>query len=83
MHKYSFLVLGGTDEALGRLYLVLWHIGVILIAMLASAFLSARASTRLAIITLPPLNLAMALFGNEYLDFLNLIGVIGGFIAGK
>ncbi|CAG9766635.1 unnamed protein product [Ceutorhynchus assimilis] len=73
--------LGGTDEAVGRLYLVLWHVGFILTGMLACAFLSARASTRMVIVTLPPFNLAMALSGNEFLNFSNLLIAIGTLIA--
>ncbi|XP_050309369.1 protein brambleberry-like [Anthonomus grandis grandis] len=81
--SWLMTALGGTDEAVVRLSLVFSHVGLMLIAMLASAFVSARASTRLAIITLPPMNLAMALYGHEYLDYLNLIFVVGGFIAAQ
>ncbi|RZC38000.1 brambleberry-like, partial [Asbolus verrucosus] len=57
--------LGGTDLAVERLYLIIWHSLFMMISMLTCAFLSARISTRLIVATLPPLNLALALWDNE------------------
>lgn len=67
-----------------RLYLVLWHSAFMLLAMLTSAFLTARPSTRFAVAILPPLNLGMALSGErEYLSPVSLTAAIGVFILGK
>lgn len=57
--------LGGTDLAVERLYLIIWHSVFMLLAMLTCAFLSARLTTRLMVATLPPLNLTFALWGSE------------------
>ncbi|KAJ8920677.1 hypothetical protein NQ315_004816 [Exocentrus adspersus] len=73
--------LGGTDLAVERLYIILWHSALMLISMLACAFLSARESTRLVVVTLPPLNLFAALFGDWHMDPVLLMSTLGGFIA--
>ncbi|XP_057651120.1 protein brambleberry-like isoform X1 [Diorhabda carinulata] len=76
--------LGGTDTAIDRIYLIIWHSAFMLLAMLTCAFLAARASTRFIVALLPPLNLAIALHGEyQYLDFLTLIGSIVLFIIGQ
>ncbi|KAJ8963728.1 hypothetical protein NQ314_005421 [Rhamnusium bicolor] len=73
--------LGGTDLAIERIYLVLWHSVFMLLAMLSCAFLAARASTRLVVVTLPLFNLAVALHGEyQYLDPISLASAIGIFI---
>lgn len=73
--------LGGTDLAVERLYLILWHSVFMLIAMLSCAFLAARPSTRFVVVTLPPLNLAVGMYGNEqHLDVVQLTGAILAFI---
>ncbi|CAH0557887.1 unnamed protein product [Brassicogethes aeneus] len=65
--------LGGTDSAIERLYLIVWHFAFMLMAMLSCAFLTARLSTRIAVVSLPPLNLALAFYGQEqHLDPLSL-----------
>ncbi|ENN76300.1 protein brambleberry [Dendroctonus ponderosae] len=73
--KVSWILtaLGGTDQAVERLNLVFSHVCFSLVAMLGCAFLSAKPSTRLAIISLPPINLVMAVFGNSYLGLQNLL----------
>lgn len=75
--------LGGTDLTVERLYLISWHSAFMLLAMVACAFLTARTSTRLVVATLPPFNLAFALYGENHLDFVSLTGFVGGFILGK
>lgn len=74
--------LGGTDIAVGRLYLILWHTAFMLVAMLTCAFLSARMTTRLAVATLPPLNLAVAFVsdGGQELGPVALGGAIVAFV---
>ncbi|XP_066251045.1 protein brambleberry-like [Euwallacea similis] len=81
--SWVMTALGGTDEAVERLYLVLWHIGLILLSMLACAFLSARASTRLIAITVPVANLTMALYGKDHFTFINLVSWIAGLITAQ
>ncbi|KAL1491145.1 hypothetical protein ABEB36_011786 [Hypothenemus hampei] len=76
-------VLGGTDKAVERLYLVSWHLGFILISMLSSVFLSALPSTRLATVTLPILNLVFAIYGNASLDFSSLIMCLMLILSGQ
>ncbi|KAJ8939936.1 hypothetical protein NQ318_007864 [Aromia moschata] len=76
--------LGGTDMAIERLYLVLWHSAFMLLAMLTCAFLSVRASTRFVVATLPPLNLAVALYGEQqYLNPVLLCSAIAGFVLSQ
>lgn len=76
--------LGGTDTAIDRIYLIIWHSAFVLLAMLTCAFLAARPSTRLMVALLPPLNLAVALHGEyQYLDFLTLVGSIVSFIIAQ
>ncbi|XP_066141533.1 protein brambleberry-like isoform X2 [Euwallacea fornicatus] len=81
--SWVMTALGGTDEAVERLYLVLWHIGLILLSMLACAFLSARASTRLIAIAVPIANLTIALYGKNHFSFINLIFWIAGLITAQ
>ncbi|XP_076270203.1 protein brambleberry-like isoform X2 [Rhynchophorus ferrugineus] len=68
--------LGGTDQAVDKLFIMLWHGCFILIGMVTSAFLSANRVTRVMVFFLPPLNLALALNGYCYLDFITLLSVI-------
>lgn len=76
--------LGGTDIAVERLSIVLWHTAFLLVSMVACAFLSARLSTRLIVATLPPLNLALSLAGNENAQDAVTLGLcIGIFIIRK
>ncbi|XP_019867205.1 protein brambleberry [Aethina tumida] len=73
--------LGGTDLAIERLYIILWHFGFMLLAMLSCAFLTAKLSTRIAVVSLPPLNLALAFYGEQhYLDPISLLAAIGVFV---
>lgn len=76
--------LGGTDLAIERLYTILWHSGFLMMSMIACAFLSAKISTRLFVATLLPLNLALALNGNENAQSpMNLAWIIGALVVGK
>ncbi|KAJ8969351.1 hypothetical protein NQ317_016136 [Molorchus minor] len=73
--------LGGTDLAIDRLYLILWHAAFMLLAMLTCAFLSQQEQVRFVVAVLPPLNLAVALLGeHQHLEPVLLAGAIGGFI---
>jgi hypothetical protein len=75
--------LGGTDLAVERLYLIIWHSAFMLISMLTCAFLSARLSTRVIVATLPPLNLALALWGTDnQMGPLSLAATILTFVLG-
>ncbi|XP_023025731.1 protein brambleberry [Leptinotarsa decemlineata] len=74
--------LGGTDHSIERIYLVLWHSTFILLAMLSCAFMGVRTSTRLVVATLPPLNLAVAFYGEQkHLDFVGLLSTILIFVV--
>ncbi|XP_072376483.1 protein brambleberry-like [Diabrotica undecimpunctata] len=76
--------LGGTDTAIDRIYIIIWHCAFMLIAMLTCAFLAARSSTRFVVALLPPLNLAVALHGQyQYLDVLSLVVAIGSFVVAQ
>ncbi|XP_028131552.2 protein brambleberry-like isoform X2 [Diabrotica virgifera virgifera] len=76
--------LGGTDTAIDRIYIIIWHAAFMLIAMLTCAFLAARPSTRFVVALLPPLNLAVALHGqHQYLDVFSLVGAIGSFVVAQ
>lgn len=69
--------LGGTDLALERLYVIVWHLTFLLISMIACAFLEAPITVRLIVAGLPPINLVLALGDNENaLGPFNLIFVI-------
>lgn len=57
--------LGGTDLALDRLYVIIWHLTLLLVSMIACAFLGASVNVRLIVAGLPPINLALALNKNE------------------
>lgn len=57
--------LGGTDMAVERLSVVLWHSGFLIASMIICAFLSARITTRFLVAVLPPLNLALSLSGDD------------------
>lgn len=72
-------VLGGTDLALERIYLILWHVVFMLVAMLVCAFLSASSFTRLIVTTLPPANLAMALHDDQ--ENLNPVALTGALLV--
>ncbi|XP_064212659.1 protein brambleberry isoform X2 [Tribolium castaneum] len=75
--------LGGTDLAVERLYLIIWHAAFILISMLTCAFLSARLTTRLIVATLPPVNLGLALWGSpNQLGPLTLLATILSLVLG-
>lgn len=75
--------LGGTDQAVERLYLILWHSAFILISMLTCAFLSAKISTRIIVATLPPVNLGLALWGTpNQLGPLNLAAAVLSLVLG-
>ncbi|KAG5862206.1 hypothetical protein JTB14_014632 [Gonioctena quinquepunctata] len=76
--------LGAADLSIERIYLVLWHSAFMLLAMVTCAFLAVRASTRLVVATLPPLNLAVALYGeHKHLDFMTLLTAIVTFVVGQ
>lgn len=72
--------LGGTDLALERLYVIVWHLTLLLVAMIASAFLGAPVNVRFIVAGLPPVNLALALSENENalgpIDLIVLIAVL-------
>lgn len=77
-------ILGGTDLALERIYVIVWHAAFMLGAMLICAFLSVSPYTRLIVATLPPANLAMALYDDyEYLNPFSLAAAVVVFILGK
>lgn len=57
--------LGGTDLALERLYIIVWHLMLMLVSMIGCAFLVAPINIRLIVAGLPPLNLALALSNND------------------
>nr|CAI5868799.1 unnamed protein product [Callosobruchus analis] len=70
--------LGGTDMAVEKLYIFLWHSAFMMLGMLTCAFLGVSVGTRIVVATLPPLNLILALYGeNKHLDPLSLLGLIG------
>lgn len=76
--------LGGTDLAVERLYLIIWHLAFIMIAMLTCAFLSANLLTRIIVATLPPVNLSLALWECEnQLTPLHLAATVLGLVVGK
>ncbi|XP_044751710.1 protein brambleberry-like [Coccinella septempunctata] len=71
--------LGGTDLAIERLYLILWHLAFFLFGMIGSAFLDVDMGIRLIVILLPSFNLAIGIYGqNQHLEPLHLLAVIGG-----
>lgn len=75
--------LGGTDLAVERLYLIMWHAAFLLLAMISCSFLAASLGVRLIVAVIPPLNLGLALCGNEKaLDPLQLIAVVTSLVAG-
>lgn len=57
--------LGGTDLALERLYIIVWHLTLLFVSMIACAFLGAPVNVRLIVAGLPPINMALALTRNE------------------
>ncbi|XP_065163475.1 protein brambleberry-like [Atheta coriaria] len=59
-------LLGGTDNALERIYIFLWHILFLIISMIASAFMNASFPTRLAVISTIPGNLALNILKSEH-----------------
>lgn len=70
--------LGGTDLAIERLYLLLWHLAFLILGMIGSAFLDVQRGIRLIVIMLPSCNLAVGLHGeHQHLDPLCLLGAIG------
>ncbi|KAL3282470.1 hypothetical protein HHI36_005653 [Cryptolaemus montrouzieri] len=70
--------LGGTDSAVERLYLILWHIAFLLSGMLGCAFLSVQIGTRLIVTFVPSLNLAIGLYeNNHYLNPIYLLASMG------
>lgn len=76
--------LGGTDMALERLYAIVWHLTLLLLSMIACAFLGAPVNVRIMVATLPPVNLALALCKNENsVGPLNLFLLITGLASGK
>lgn len=76
--------LGGTDLALERLYTITWHMAMLLGSMISCAFLGAPRSVRVIVAGLPPVNLALALNGNESaVGPFSLIMWICGLAAGK
>lgn len=84
--KFTWLstALGGTDLAVERLYLILWHSAFLLFAMISCAFLAASASVRFIVAVLPPLNLGLALCGGENaLDPIGLSFLLPILIMGK
>ncbi|XP_071052470.1 protein brambleberry-like [Onthophagus taurus] len=54
--------LGGTDIAVDRLYLLLWHISFIVIGMIICAFLSCNIPSRILITIIPIANLTCGLY---------------------
>lgn len=70
--------------AVERLYVVLCHAAFILLAMVGCAFLAAPMSVRFVVATVPPLNLVLALNGNESaVDPVGLVFVVAGLVFGK
>ncbi|VEN49079.1 unnamed protein product, partial [Callosobruchus maculatus] len=70
--------LGGTDMAVEKLYIILWHSTFMLLGMLTCAFLGVSVGTRFVVASLPPLNLVLALYGeNKHLDPVSLLSLIG------
>lgn len=67
--------LGGADVTLDKLYVIVWHLGFVLMAMLCCAFLKVPLIERLVALILPLANLAMALKSSEkqYLGPANLL----------
>lgn len=67
-NRLSWIVnhLGGTDEALDKVYIILWHILFLLTAMIACAFLAARTSTRLVVVIMVPTNLALSMYKSPH-----------------
>lgn len=76
--------LGGTDLAVERLSLVIWHAAFLLFSMVACAFLAIPTSVRIIVATLPPLNLVLALNGNsQSLDPVGLVTLVGVLVIGR
>lgn len=70
--------LGGTDLAIERLYLIMWHLAFFILGMIGSAFLDVQLGIRLIVILLPSFNLAIGLYGqHQHLDPLFLLAVMG------
>ncbi|VEN47055.1 unnamed protein product [Callosobruchus maculatus] len=70
--------LGGTDMAVEKLYMILWHSAFMLLGMLTCAFIGVSVGTRIVVASLPPLNLILALYGeNKHLDPVSLLSLIG------
>ncbi|KAK9870481.1 hypothetical protein WA026_008039 [Henosepilachna vigintioctopunctata] len=57
--------LGGTDLVVERLYLILWQVTFLLFGMLACAFLGVGTSTKVIVILLPSLNLALGMYEKQ------------------
>lgn len=76
--------LGGTDLAVERLYLIMWHSAFLLLGMVGSAFLQAPLDVRLMVATIPPANLVLAMKQSETaLDLLGLTYLLCGLILGE
>lgn len=76
--------LGGTDLALERLYVIVWHLTLLLFAMIACAFLGAPLNVRIIVSALPPANLALALSKNKNaVGPITLILLTSGLSLGK
>lgn len=76
--------LGGTDVAVDRLYMIVWHGLFLLITMIASSFLRVDMFARIIVATSPPLNLLASLQQSPYaLDFVGLSSTIGVLVLGK
>ena len=77
-------IMGATDVTIDRLYLLIWHILFMLVAMVVAVFLKVGFLTRVAVTVLPPFNLAYGLMGSgNCLTFFELASGLIGISIGK
>lgn len=77
-------ILGGTDIAVERLYIVMWHFGFLTGGMILCAFLNANMSTRIVVFSLVPVNMALYFNDNDqYLSPMGLIQAMSILLIGK
>lgn len=73
--------LGGTDEALANINLILQHLGYLLFGMLLLVFVNAPAFYRLFFIFAVPLNFICTLLGQQNVSLIELTQILGAVFA--
>lgn len=73
--------LGGTDEALANINLILQHLGYLLFGMLLLVFVNAPAFYRLFFILAVPLNFVGTILGCQHVSLIKLSQILGAVFA--